>query len=391
MNKKLLAVAVGAALSAPMLAQAAVTVGGQAHMSADYVDTFDATAPAATTVGTNSRKVWNISSNVSNIFVKGEEDLGGGMKGVFFLQQYFRLDDNGGATQSSVTSSNRMHDAPAYAGLSTGFGTVLLGNQDSPTKLNNRAVDLFNNQIGDTRNVGMDNTRMQNSASYVTPTFAGVTVGAFHSTNLDNLISSSSSQTVTSVGTGATNVPGSKTADELGVKFEQGPLAIGFAYGQAVNRGAGANVASTTYGTLPYADQKIMNLGASFKIGPARIVGAYQDNKAVGNQDGVDQTAYSLGGAFTFGNETIKAQYASVTRKAAGTVLVDVSSKVMAVGYDHAFSKTFTGYAAYAKSSNDNGAGGTTSMAGGGGHGDTPNVATGQDQSGLSVGFIFNF
>ena len=76
MNKKLLAVAIGAALAAPMYAaNAAVTVGGQAHISADYVDTFAVTT--GTTLNANSTKQWNISSNVSNIFFKAEEDLGG--------------------------------------------------------------------------------------------------------------------------------------------------------------------------------------------------------------------------------------------------------------------------------------------------------------------------
>lgn len=385
MNKKLLAVAIGAALAAPMYAaNAAVTIGGQAHMSADYVDTFD--APGGV-LNANSHKMWNISSNVSNIFFKAEEDLGGGLKGVFYMQQYFRLDDNGGATQSTVTAANRMHDAPAYAGLSSSsFGTILLGNMDSPTKLTNRAVDLFGNAIGDSRNTAADNTRLQNAVVYATPNFGGVVVTLGHSTNVDNLIAASSTDTSVNVGSTATAVNGSKTGNVLGVKFEQGPVMVAAAYQQVIDNN---NTSATTYD-----DNTIMNVGASFKVGPARIVGFYQQAKANGNVIDTDADTYGIGAAFTFGNETIKAQYYNVTKsKLAST---DVSATVYAIGYDHAFSKAFTGYVAVAASSNDatvtgSAGGNNVGMAGGGGHGDTPNVFNGENQSGLSLGVIYNF
>ena len=385
MNKKLLAVAIGAALTAPMYAaHAAVTIGGQAHVSADYTDTFDATANNATTLSTNSRKMWNVSSNVSNIFFKAEEDLGGGLKGVFFLQEYFRLDNNSGTSNTSVTLTNRMFDAPAYAGLvSNSLGSLLLGNMDGPAKLTGRYVDLFNNQIGDSRNTAADNTRFQNAIAYVTPTFFGVSVTLAHSTNLNNQIAATSADTTINVGSppvtpAAASVAGSTTGDALGVKYEQGPLMVGFGYHHAINHDSTA---------ATYADNKVADLSAGFKIAGARIVGFYESNKANGFVNGTDADTYGIGASYTFGNETVKAQYYNLTKKATG--VADISSNIVALGYDHAFSKTFTGYVAVAKSSND--IGGTVGMAGGGGHGDAPNVAAGQDQSGLSLGVIYNF
>jgi predicted porin len=382
MNKKLLTVAIGAALAVPMFAQAAVTVGGQAHISADYVDTFAATGAAVN--ASDTKKMWNVSSNVSNIFFKAEEDLGGGLTGVFFLQEYFRLDDNGGATQSTITASNRMHDAPAYAGLSSkSFGSILLGNMDSPTKNTGRAVDLFGNAIGDSRNTAVDNTRFQNSVFYSTPNFGGVVVTLAHSTNLDNTIAATSADTAVNVGSTATAVGGSKTGNALGVKFEQGPVMVIAAYQQVIDNN---NTSATTYD-----DNTIMNVGAGFKVGPARIVGFYQQAKANGNVVDTDADTYGIGASFKFGNETIKAQFYNVTKsKLAST---DVTASVYAIGYDHAFSKAFTGYVAIAAASNDTGTAGgnNVGMAGGGGHGDTPNVFAGEDQNGLSLGVIYNF
>lgn len=387
MNKKLLAVAIGAALTAPMYAaNAAVTIGGQAHISADYVDTYDSTAATA-----ESHKVWNISSNVSNIFVKAEEDLGGGLKGVFFLQEYFRLDDNGGATQTgqnnayaspSINGGTRIHDAPAYAGLSSSsFGTVLLGNLDGPAKNTGRSVDLFGNAIGDSRNAGVDNTRFQNAIAYVSPTFAGVTATLAYSTNADNgIVTPTRTATNGYVPVGPASSLNTKQlyGSALGVKYEQGPLMVGASYTMLDDRDS----ISATYDTT-----NIANLAAGFKIVGARIVGFYQQITAAGNVPGTDVDTYGIGASYTFGNETIKAQWYNLTNKATG--VADISSSVYALGYDHAFSKTFTGYVAIAAASND--LGNKISMAGGGGHGDTPPNVTGGDQNGLSLGIIYNF
>ena len=395
MNKKLLTVAIGAALAVPMFAQAAVTVGGQAHMSADYADTYLGTA-----VTSDSKKVWNISSNVSNLFFKAEEDLGGGLKGVFFLQEYFRLDDNGGATQTgqnnayaspSMNGGTRMHDAPAYVGLSSSsFGSILLGNMDTPTKNTGRAVDLFGNAIGDSRNAGADNTRFQNSVFYNTPNFGGVVVTVAYSTNADNGIvtpTTGSPNGYAPVGPASSTNTRQVYGPALGVKYDQGPLMVAAAYMQLTDRLATSATA--------YDENTIANLAASFKVGPARIVGFYQQAKANGNVVDTDADTYGIGAAFTFGNETIKAQYYNVTKSQ--TARTDVSSSVYALGYDHAFSKTLTGYVAVAAASNDatvvgvTAAGNNVGMTGGGGHGDTlPNVGGG-DQNGLSLGIIFNF
>jgi predicted porin len=380
MNKKLLAVAVGAALTAPMYAaNAAVTVGGQAHLSADYVDTL------TNTTTNDQKKVWNISSNVSNIYFKAEEDLGGGLKGIAFLQEYFRFDDNGGATQTSGASGSsattaygtRMHDAPAYAGLSSSqFGTVLLGNMDGPVKLTGRSVDLFGNAIGDSRNAAVDNTRFQNAIAYATPNFAGVTVVVAHSTNADNGVVTPTTQTPNGFGTSTNTKQIYGTA--LGVKYEQGPLMVAGAYMMLDDR---LSTATTTYKTTDAYD-----LAASFKFAGARIVGFYQGVTGAGNVDGADADTYGIGASYTFGANTIKGQWYNFTNKAGAT---DVSSSVYALGYDYAFSKTFTGYVAIAAASND--LGNKIGMAGGGGHGDTPANYSGGDQNGLSLGMIYNF
>jgi predicted porin len=111
MNKKLLAVAVGATLAAaPMLsAQAAkVTVYGQAEVEIVDVSTDNSPTIDGTYQGDdNGRSRWGI---------KAEQDLGNGMKAI--AKYEFQLDPSNGDDQVARSQ---------YVGLSGGFGELRLG------------------------------------------------------------------------------------------------------------------------------------------------------------------------------------------------------------------------------------------------------------------------
>lgn len=339
MNKKLLAVAIGAALVAP-LAHADVKVGGQAHVSADYLET---------TNGADTSYRWNVSSNASNFYVGVDEDLGGGMKAVVKILEYYRFDNE-------VTGATRMSDGDAYAGLSGGFGTVLLGTKESPVKLLGRGFDYFSNQIGDSRNLLMNNDRNENSINYASPNMGGVSVDLAHTTNV------STANAVASAGTV------NRTA--LAVKFSNKAVTAGLGYSTEES-------GSALFDPLTY-----MLVGAKMAFGPATVAVAYQqmDVYGLGKID-----TYGIGAGFKIGDSnTVKAQYYSAKSDAVGAN----ASNVIAIGFDHDFSKNTKGYVAIA--SVDNGAGNSVS-AFGGGHGDNPGSLAGQSRNGLSLGAIINF
>ncbi|KVL46543.1 hypothetical protein WT01_36320 [Burkholderia cepacia] len=113
--------------------------------------------------------------------LKGSEDLGGGLKAIFQLENGF--DINTGA----IGQSSRLFGRQAYAGLASDrYGTLTLGRQYDPT------IDLWSsftapgNWIG---NLGAhphdsDNAdwsvRIQNSVKYVSPTVSGFTAEALY-------------------------------------------------------------------------------------------------------------------------------------------------------------------------------------------------------------------
>jgi predicted porin len=110
--------------------------------------------------------------------LKGTEDLGGGLAAIFRLENGFNLWN--GALASSSTLFNRM----AYVGLKSQYGTVTLGNQNSP----------FFDEMGDTfdpltvGNYWQDSwiyngigshLRVQNSVKYAN-SFGGLNVKAIY-------------------------------------------------------------------------------------------------------------------------------------------------------------------------------------------------------------------
>jgi predicted porin len=366
MNKKLLTLAVGAALGAtPMFANAAVSVYGLAHLSIDGIDNGAATNNSITT----------LSSNSSFIGFKADEDLGGGVKAIFGAEWQVGLDNastNGVVTTSynptltataSFTDSTGIANRNVFVGLQGGFGTLRLGNYDDVMKKVGRAVDMFyNEQIGESRAATRQSRwdeRLSNSVNYDSPAFAGITITGNY--GLENTV----------VDTSKLN------AYALGVQYASGPLYAGIAY-------KSVDISDTT-------DTNAIRAAASYLFGfGLKIAGFYQTVSDVGGASGIDQDTYGAGVSYTIGKIVPKAQYYNVdASNTAGTNGYALTS----VGVDFLWSKTTVVYATYAVMANDTA---STSTVIGAGHGN-PNDASlgstpaGEDSSAWSVGMRMAF
>ena len=156
MNRKLLALAVTAALAAPMAAQAAPTVYGQLNLSVDLVDYDDGVA--------DYREV-QVNSNSSRLGVKGEEALGNGYSAVYKAE--WGVSGDGDAADLSQRDR--------YLGLKGNWGTVKLGKYDSPLKTSQGMVDQFNDMTyTDMGNFVTGENRLNNVIGYESPKIADV-------------------------------------------------------------------------------------------------------------------------------------------------------------------------------------------------------------------------
>jgi predicted porin len=391
MNKKLIAVAIAAAL-APAVAMADsgnVQIYGSVHMSIDSLKGNSSLA------GTDNESEMNISSNSSYIGFKGSEDLGNGLKAIWQMENQVAMGDTGGTT-NSWTSRN------SYAGLSGNFGTAILGIHDTPVKLLGRKVDLFGDQIGDSRNLisaadgvnAMWDLRPSNVIAYISPT-----VGGFHGAiaYVSNLTASSVNQAtgaLTTSGAGATQEESVTAWSALGM-YESGPVMVGLGYEKHNLSNLNGSVLSLTSPTATVLvdgmeDEKIWRLVGGYNFGDFKAVGLYQKASDIFGANGLNRKTWGLGGAYKMGATTIKAQYYKAD-DASGCGVVDCSAtgaSMFAIGADYALSKRTTAYAAYAKTSNDDEA---NFSAFGGGHGDNPGTVLGKNPSGFSLGMKHAF
>jgi predicted porin len=296
MKKTLIALAVAGVVAAPaaFAATSNVDVYGKLHMSVSLFDDQP--------TGTNDVQ---ISSNASRIGFKGSEDLGGGLKAIWQVEQGVTLDEQSGnwATRNS------------FVGLAGGFGTVLLGNHDTPLKMVGRSVDLFGDTMADSRNVmgGGSDTRAKNVGAYISPNFNGLSFIAAYATDL--AVSGADRDN-----SGVYN---------LSATYTNGPLFLGLGYGDGDGHegfGLGAH----------------MRLAAGYTLGDLKFVGQYDSLDGDTSAD-ADYDAWMVGAAYTMGAMVFKANYMDGDIEGTSN-----DPKQWTVGMDYNLSKRTTVYALYA-------------------------------------------
>ena len=159
----------------PAAAYADVTVYGKANVSIQSSDVDD-------------ESVTELVSNASRIGLKGFEVLDNGLKAIYKFEYETYVDDGN-------NNGNTFGQRNIYVGLTGVFGTVKGGKFDTPLKTAQNKVDLFNDLIGDIKNIITENdNRTNNTVSYSSPDapFVGqVALIMSENENVDNGISGS--------------------------------------------------------------------------------------------------------------------------------------------------------------------------------------------------------
>lgn len=324
MKKSLLALAVFGAFAGAASAQTNVTIYG-------LVD-----AGITRETGGAAGDVWKLAPGVKNgnrLGFKGSEDLGGGLKANFQLENGFTSDDG------KLGQGSRLFGRQAWVGLSGNFGAVGFGRQYNPFFVALDSIDPFGTGLaGATTNLmAASSVRTDNSISYSTPAMNGFSVNALY---------------------GLGEVAGSTSANrtiDLSVGYANGPVSAVLAYDNVNN----ATNTDTT---------KLWLLGGTYNFGPATAHAAYESEKT---DSGTDFRDWMLGVSAPVGAGTVMASYIKKDdRRSAG----NAGAKQYAVGYTYPLSKRTTLYTAYGHINNDAGStlavsdasvGGSAPLAGG--------------------------
>ena len=137
MQKKLLGMAVAAALAAPAiaLAQSAVQVYGTVHLSLNQAKYTQSTDQASVNA-LNSTTKFGVTSHASNWGLRSTETLGGGMTAWFQAEFNMKMARDNGTFDGNATARN------SGVGLRGNFGNVYFGTWETPWSQTFRLWDV---------------------------------------------------------------------------------------------------------------------------------------------------------------------------------------------------------------------------------------------------------
>jgi len=271
MKKSLLALAALGAFAGAAHAQSSVTLYGIIDQGVNLVTNVK--------TATGSAHLYNMSSGVmqgSRWGLRGAEDLGGGLKAVFVLENGFDL-GSGALGQGGLLFGRQ-----AYVGLSSSqFGSVTLGRQyDSVVDYIGPliAADQWSGYIG-AKPGDVDNFnnafRTNNAIKFTSVNYAGLTFGGMYS-----------------LGGQAGNFTGNQTWS-LGGSYANGPLSLAAGYLNArTPSNAGALMGNNTSTSTPGAIKTPVYSGF-VNANTYQVIGA--------------------AGAYTFGAATFGVNYSNVS------------------------------------------------------------------------------
>ena len=318
----------------PQVAKAAdIEIYGRAHLSFDLL-------------GDGDDYGLNVSSNSSRIGFRAQHEINDNLEAFMQLEQKVGFDEGSGefATRDS------------FAGLRGNWGQVRFGTFDTPGKLLRAQADVFNDRLGDLRNMASGDDmsfdpRFRKSIHYRSPSFANTTFDIQYSPHNDS---------------GATT-DNELEALSVGVNYESDVFWFGVVY---------------EMNELEDREPTAIRVGTSYNFNEAWQGILYYQHAS--DLEFGDRQVYGGGFKYGFNDYAIMAQYYHAT----DNDFADTAANMIALGVDYYISDELTLYAILGATDNDDNAGFSVSA---GGRDTQLHPELGNTASGLSLGFIYNF
>jgi predicted porin len=288
--------------------------------------------------------------------LKGSEDLGGGLKTIFQLENGFN------STTGKLGQGGREFGRQAFVGLSgTSWGTVTLGRQYDPV------VDLVQPVQGDTSPGDVDDAdnslRFNNAVKWASPTWGGVTAEAMYA-----------------AGGVAGSISNGQTYSAA-LAYNSGPLALAAGYlhidnGTASVRGttSSTSTADSLFNTnvnLHYATAKsidIARVGGNYQIGPVTVgaYGSYSDYKPDASSAFTTSEKYKVGSAYAVWQVSapLSTEIGYVYMKSNGDSSASYNQFAIAADYFLSKRTDLYAFAGYTHASGSNGLGAADAVVG---------------------------
>lgn len=226
MKKTILATAAAGSLASALPvdthAQSSVTLYGVIDAGITYANKVASTAGHGSVL-----KYGDGVSQGSRFGIRGAEDLGGGLKALFVLENGFNSGDG------TLGQGGALFGRQAYVGLAKeGIGSLTLGRQYSfSTEIlgggytigSQTAAGNYAYHINDVDQLVQ--SRLNNAVKFSSANFFGLTFGAMYAFSNSTNFSGAPATTA-----GSTTTQGSSSAYSFGANYTNGPFGIGAAY-----------------------------------------------------------------------------------------------------------------------------------------------------------------
>lgn len=396
MQKKLIALAIAGIVAAPAFAQSNVTVYGRVdygYMSRGGDD------GAVNTNGTKTEMASGIQAG-SRIGFKGSEDLGGGLKAIFEIEQGLTNDaTNGGAagTAGMFSATNRH----TYVGLSSDkYGTLVGGRLDGVRYGIFNAYDAFaGGGMGNFTQMTGQVDRADNAIAWISPNWKGFTLVLAHARDVAGQ-EVAGSQTITGTPAPALTTVKANTSDgrlyTINGKYSNGPISLDLDYetvrvdnknAALLNGGAGVGttVVWTVAGAYDFGMVKVRALYDHHETDAAGFA------KTATVRDLVDYDAWFVSATVPYGNFLFKATYGQINddrslaeKGGLGAAVIQGDASKLGLGVNYNLSKRTNVYLDWAQINNDRTANYTINPAANG-------QMAGYGTTGWNLGLAHNF
>lgn len=251
-----------------------------------------------------STDTWDLNSNASRLGVKGKTDIANGLQVIYQAEFEICIDD-GDCKGQTFKQRNIM------GGIKGSFGTLWAGKHDSPTKLAQKKIDLFNDLEGDIKNTFEGENRVSNIVAYTSPT-----VNGFSST--------------------LAMVPGEGT-DVDGDGIDDTGLTDSLSYSVSYSND---DLYVAVAGDQDLDKQDLLRIVTQYKIDALKLGLMYQQNED--NFGTKDESGYFVSAAYKIDKTTLKIQYGSIEDDVDGD-----EEETFSIGADYKLGKNTKTYVFY--------------------------------------------
>lgn len=277
-----------------------------------------------------------VVSNASRIGLKGSESINDDLKVIYQFEYQTRVDD-GSNSQTCTATSTSVTTTPAattkttttcsvsgqtfsqrniYVGLKGSGGTAMIGMFDTPLKVAQEKVDLFNDYIGDIQTVLQGETRAKNIIQYSTPAFNDITGNIAY-------VNSEADTTGTAIVNGQTVSASTKDGYSASIAYSTKTVYLALANDHNVTNAGNKTLVASGF------DTDILRAVGRFNVGPV-VLGAMWSNYDNGV---IDEDGYMLSAQWNVNDKwALKVQNAS-------SDMVQLGTEQTSLGVDYKLSK----------------------------------------------------